>query len=288
MASAELQKQIEKNCRDSFSGIYPKDHDFAAMAREFVDPARVREELHRISTVLSLDLRGKALLEIGSGYGMLVAVARSEFGADAFGVEPAEQFAGAYEASLQLLREMCLDAGAVRKGCGEDIPFDNNRFDVVYSSNVLEHVRDPGRVLGEALRVVRPGGHMVAVIPNYGSWWEGHYGMLMPPHSPAWLLKGIVRLFGRDASFIDTLQLITYRKLVRWLKPCREFIDVIDWGGALWQERVRTLAFSEWAQLGRLKKLVRVIHALKLTEMVLFLGRLFHWETPFVLVIRKR
>ena len=63
-------------------------------------------------------------------------------------------------------------------------PFPTSYFDVVYSSNVLEHVNEPPKVIGEIIRVLKPGGHAQIVVPNYGSWWEGHYGIdLAPPSS---------------------------------------------------------------------------------------------------------
>ena len=36
--------------------------------------------------------------------------------------------------------------------------FDNDRFDVVISNSLVHHVPDPGSVIAEAIRIVRPGG----------------------------------------------------------------------------------------------------------------------------------
>ncbi len=41
---------------------------------------------------------------------------------------------------------------------GHDLPFGNNEFDLVYSYQVLEHVRKPEQALSEVARVLRPGG----------------------------------------------------------------------------------------------------------------------------------
>jgi hypothetical protein len=101
-------------------------------------------------------------------------------------------------------------------------------------------------------------------------------------------LKCIVKIIGRDSSFIDTLQLITWKKLQGWLKPYYNTVEVIDWGQKLWIDRLRYLNFSEWAHLGFLKSVLQPLHALKLTEPIILLGRLFHWETPFFLIMRKK
>jgi len=48
----------------------------------------------------------------------------------------------------------------------EAFPFPDASFDVVVAGELLEHVREPGAVVGEARRVLRPGGRLVASVPN--------------------------------------------------------------------------------------------------------------------------
>jgi SAM-dependent methyltransferase len=48
----------------------------------------------------------------------------------------------------------------------QPLPFDDGSFDVVVAGELLEHLRDPRAVLGEARRVLRPGGVFVASVPN--------------------------------------------------------------------------------------------------------------------------
>jgi 2-polyprenyl-3-methyl-5-hydroxy-6-metoxy-1,4-benzoquinol methylase len=42
----------------------------------------------------------------------------------------------------------------------------DNSFDVVVAGELLEHLRDPGAVVAEAERVLRPGGLLVGSVPN--------------------------------------------------------------------------------------------------------------------------
>jgi SAM-dependent methyltransferase len=49
---------------------------------------------------------------------------------------------------------------------GETLAFDDSSFDLVISFQVLEHVRDPDRFLGEARRVAGGGGVVLIVTPN--------------------------------------------------------------------------------------------------------------------------
>lgn len=49
---------------------------------------------------------------------------------------------------------------------GRTIPFNDSTFDIVFSSNVLEHVEDLGALLTEIRRVLRPGGLSIHLMPT--------------------------------------------------------------------------------------------------------------------------
>lgn len=50
----------------------------------------------------------------------------------------------------------------------EELPFESNRFDLVYSVRVMQHVRDQKRMIQEMARVCLPRGLVIVV--NYNSW----------------------------------------------------------------------------------------------------------------------
>ncbi len=54
------------------------------------------------------------------------------------------------------------------------LPLANDAFDLVHTSNVLEHVPDPGELLDEALRITRPGGALFVAFTVWLSPWGGH------------------------------------------------------------------------------------------------------------------
>ena len=47
---------------------------------------------------------------------------------------------------------------AYKVGSGEELPFKDASFDLVYCCDVLEHVPEPARLVAEAARVLKPGG----------------------------------------------------------------------------------------------------------------------------------
>lgn len=52
---------------------------------------------------------------------------------------------------------------------GRNFPFEDSSFDVVFSSNVLEHVPDLPHLHSESIRVLKPGGFCLHVMPT-GAW----------------------------------------------------------------------------------------------------------------------
>lgn len=48
----------------------------------------------------------------------------------------------------------------------EQLPFDDETFDVVVAGELIEHIRDPRRLIAESRRVLRRGGTLVGSVPN--------------------------------------------------------------------------------------------------------------------------
>jgi SAM-dependent methyltransferase len=80
---------------------------------------------------------------------------------------------------------------------GEPLPFGDAAFDAVWASEVLAHVADPDRLLGESYRVLRPGGLLLATTGHYG-WLRGLLHRGEPPlrHDTRRALRRRLRAFG--------------------------------------------------------------------------------------------
>ena len=63
--------------------------------------------------------------------------------------------------------------------CGDalQLPFAGDTFDIVTLFDVLEHIEDDGGAAREALRVVRPGGHVLVSTPQ-ATWRYPYYGFM--------------------------------------------------------------------------------------------------------------
>ncbi|MFH1478540.1 MAG: class I SAM-dependent methyltransferase [Candidatus Omnitrophota bacterium] len=277
-----LRKKIDSYYESTYkklSGI-PQDK----YVGDVLSIGRAEEEISLLKKKIGIDIEGKKLLEIGSGFGSFIINSRMNHNVLSSGVEPDET---CYSVSKELIKDIGLPEDIINKAVGEDLPYKDNVFDIVYSSNSVEHVRDPRRVFQEATRVLKPGGFLFFVIPNYASWWEGHYGMIWLPNMPKGLAKLYVRLFGRDPSFIDSLQFLTLKKVKEITSSFDNSLDVLDLGWDVWEHRLRTIDFSGWAYLYRLKDMLKMMHKLRLIEPVIFLGKRFDWLTPIIVLAKK-
>ena len=52
-----------------------------------------------------------------------------------------------------------------------ELPFAEGDFDLVIATDVLEHVEDEARAVGELRRVLRPGGRLIVTVPAFQSLW---------------------------------------------------------------------------------------------------------------------
>ncbi|MCP4603637.1 MAG: methyltransferase domain-containing protein [Proteobacteria bacterium] len=291
----KTNQEIKKRVRDTQGAFFESLAKTTAekVAENALHPLRAREKLNLLSRyVPGQSLRGLRMLEIGSGLGVLQTIARLEYEVDAWGLEPSgEGFDSAYDISLDLLTLNGLSSSQIANGVGEELPFDSDSFDIVYSTNVLEHSSDPHKVILEAVRVCRPGGVVQIVVPSYGTFYDGHYACFYIPYQPKWFWKLYLKhLLRRDPDFVDSLRTeINYPFLQKCVQPLVDAgqIEILTMGEEIFRERMSQLNFSEWGGIRKLMKVVKLAKFLGVNNLaaeVLVRAKLF---TPLVLTIKK-
>ena len=118
---------------------------------------------------------GSSLLDVGAGNGYFVAIARTEFGLNAVGIEISKK-------EVEFAKDVC----AVQL-INEDIRSHRDNYDIITSFNVIEHVEDPQTFLCSMLQRLNPGGIMVITTPNptcIHTRVKGveNWNMVCPPH----------------------------------------------------------------------------------------------------------
>ena len=112
-----------------------------------------RAELDRVLPLLK---PGDRILEIGAGSGEQARILTGL----GYEVEPIDLPQSSYAADRVF---------AVTDYDGRHFPFPDASFDVVFSSNTLEHIRDLEAIHAEVKRVLKPGGRCIHILPT-GSW----------------------------------------------------------------------------------------------------------------------
>ena len=137
-----------------------KTYFYNSIADEFDSKMNYYDVNKRLKVVyeelLTEDLSDKNLLDAGSGTGWFSKYA-ADRGANVTSMDIGENL-------LVKVAEKCKTRCV--KGSILEMPFADNSFDFIVSSEVIEHTPDPLRAIDELYRVLRPGGKLVLTTPN--------------------------------------------------------------------------------------------------------------------------
>ena len=140
---------------NAFSGIYENEIYFSFPIR-YPFNKRLRMALNATS------IRNKSILDAGFGFGVLLSIL-SRYTDKAQGIE----ISGKQVKRTKELFKECgignvkLDRGDVRK-----MKFKDGSFDVIFCTDMLEHIRDPEVALKEIRRVLKPKGILIVSVPT--------------------------------------------------------------------------------------------------------------------------
>lgn len=128
----------------------------------------------RIEKAMVLDLAapcpGEAAVDLGSGTGQY-ALALAARGVRVTGVDISAPM-------LARARARARETGLTVQWIEADVravPLPSASFDLAVMVTVLEFVPEPGRAVAEAVRLLRPGGRLVAAVLGEGSAWARRY-----------------------------------------------------------------------------------------------------------------
>ncbi len=124
------------------------------------------EKLHHLLRLVKFDgYRGQRVLEVGCGAGTdLVRFAKG--GAIVTGVDLSSS---AIALARQNFAQQGLEAD-LREADGEQLPFPDNTFDLVYAHGVVQYTADDRRLVDECRRVLKPGQLAIFQVYNRVSW----------------------------------------------------------------------------------------------------------------------
>jgi ubiquinone/menaquinone biosynthesis C-methylase UbiE len=176
-----------------------KMYFYESFAEEFDSKMNMYDTNKRLhvfySELLTEDIRGKKLLDAGCGTGWF-SKAAVERGAHVVSMDLGENL------MLQVKRK-CESERVV--GSILEIPFGDNTFDYIVSSEVIEHTPDPYKAIQELYRVIKPGGILVLSTPNkiwYPALWIATTFRLRPYQGlENWTFWWTMRKYMKSAGF---------------------------------------------------------------------------------------
>jgi ubiquinone/menaquinone biosynthesis C-methylase UbiE len=156
------------------------------------------------------------LLEVGCGRGdFLRGFIRC--GLNCYGVDQSE-----------VARKICPEAEIVQADIEKGLPYNDDRFDVIYSKSVVEHFYHPEKLISEMHRVLKPGGIIITLTPA----WEYVYKIFFDDwthRSP--FTKISLRNIFKMHNFQEVKSEYFYQLPIvwknPWLKPVSQFIGLV-------------------------------------------------------------
>ena len=210
---------------------------------EAVEQSRYRYEPFIHSTAQFSRHHGQELLEVGVGAGTdHLQWARA--GCRCHGVDLTD-------AAIETTRARLATYGFtsdLRRVDAETLPFESNRFDVVYSWGVIHHSAHPERMIAEIHRVLKPGGEFIGMMYGRHSvialrFWVRHALLkgrpwrsiadvigteIESPGTKAYTVRELERLFAMFEA-CEARPVITAPDLADWPKAISRFFPD-DWG----------------------------------------------------------
>lgn len=144
----ETEEKSKQYFYDSFAG------EFDSKMNMYDTTKRVRIVFDEL--LADENLAGLKLLDAGCGTGWFSKRA-CERGADVTSLDIGENL-------LEQVAKKCNSTRVVGDICNLQFPADN--FDIVISSDVIEHTVNPRKAISELARVVKPKGTLVITVPN--------------------------------------------------------------------------------------------------------------------------
>jgi SAM-dependent methyltransferase len=151
----DLERQILDGLRAAGKDIENLAVDDLAPVDEFHIRGRVAtEELAGLAKLAA----GQELLDVGCGLGGTCRYLASSFGCRAVGIDLTEVYCRIAE-SLSA-RVGLSDVTSFQQASALELPFDDGRFDVVWTEHVQMNIADKAAFYGELARVLKPGGQL--------------------------------------------------------------------------------------------------------------------------------
>ncbi len=187
-------------------------------------------------------------------------------GWDVWGIEPETWKRSYYRMKIQAAGYSSRYAQRFIAALGETLPFADSSFDLVTTYQTLEHVQDVRACMQEMLRVLKPGGILYIIAPDYSGWLEPHYGILFLHKINKRMARVYLKLRGRPLAALEALQWISEKQLIANLQSFPYPLKISRPGehtAAMAQERLTKKSRNFIVQPESRKKMSSLVQSVK-------------------------
>lgn len=150
------------------------DVDFGRIAQRYDELRNIGERWPELVDLLVRegDLRGRRVVDVGSGTGRLATILVERYGCRVWGVDPEPEM-------IEVARGKVPPGVGLKLGRAEALPFKDGWFERVTMTLVLQLVDRP-RAYAEAIRVLQPGGRLALATFDYAHFENYFLGKYFP------------------------------------------------------------------------------------------------------------
>jgi len=131
----------------------------------------------------------------------------------------------------------------------ESFPYSDNSFDIVYHKSVIEHVYNPQNIMEETLRILKPGGKLIILTPDWHTQWKNFFEDFT--HSRPYdltALKDLFKVYGYKNINVEKF----YQLPILWKVPPLKFVSKIlqlitNVYGGRWLAEKTGIKFFRWS-----------------------------------------
>ena len=192
---------------DDICKFYPDDYGPHQIKREKKHPrerplrTKFKKNPFAVCVFCSLTTESR-LLDVGCGSGKFLNEIRIATGCQVYGVDISEVAARTAKENYSL---------EIFTGMLTEVPFPDNYFDVITARSYLEHVNNPSEVLLKLFRLLKQGGDLVIITPNFNSlnskiFKDKWYALDCPRHLYIYSAKTITKLLEKSGLSIQKIK----------------------------------------------------------------------------------
>lgn len=148
---------------DGIEGEQWQEYESPVWGIKYKKSLKIQKIIELIREIINLNFNGREsikLIDVGCGDGYLLKeIARKLPEIDLFGIDLSEN-------RVEMAKKF-VPTAMLKTADAQDMPFEDQTFDIVVCSEVIEHCLDDTKVLAELSRISKPNSFLILTAPNF-------------------------------------------------------------------------------------------------------------------------